>query len=112
MPLEWTDNWPYEPPQSYWGLVVPVYFCTALFLFAFCIYPAMHSQYDSELNDTSVVTDVFAHPPNHFKRLKEAKKTPRKKNTERSAMYSKSKPISPVSDLDLNDVSQVLYLEK
>jgi len=73
-PNSWYKEWIYEPPQAYWGLAVPVYFCTTLFLFAFCIYPAMHCSHDSELDEPSATTDSFSLPSNYFDELKKTSK--------------------------------------
>lgn len=153
LPTEWRDMLPYEPPQPYWGLAIPIYFCTTLFLFAFWIYPAMHGLHEGDLDDSTAVTDPYSLPLNYFEEQraksvhpKKIKKgtihkpqpsSPRKRNFDPTKRWTWStkdkedfeqqqqqkiqqrifgadacKPIPSVSDMDLNEVCQILYLKR
>lgn len=106
IPQSWTESWPYEPPQKYWAVAVPILFCTTLFLFAFCIYPAMHSRHDCELNDLSSITDHYAISAK--KKAKKLKDTI-KETTEHEDIHYKL--IQPALDMDLAKVCELLYME-
>lgn len=157
LPTHIIEQLPYEPPQQYWGLAVPIFLCTCLFLFAFCIYPAMHGLQDGKLDHSSAITDCHSLPRNYFEEqratarakaqlamqqrnvqlglndqlsLSMSLKTehlkldtgfenkrhtwatkPISKQHVRPAGFSADfcKPVSPVFDMDLEDVCKLLY---
>jgi len=135
IPVEMTHSWTYEPPQKYWAIAVPIFFCTGLFLFAFCIYPAMCSRHDGALDEPSAVRDKFAVrnirgkasleiPLYDFSYELGGTTEPRRRertNTGSSKwkLYDENAPktiinraIAPACDLDPLDVSKLLYLPK
>lgn len=157
LPTKIIQELPYEPPQQYWGLAVPVFLCTCLFLFAFCIYPAVHGLHDGKLDHSSAFTDCHSLPRNYFEEQRAAARAKaqlgmqqrnvrlgrndqlslcvslkdedqrivtgfeNKRHTWAAKNISKQnirpgfgadfcKPVSPVSDMDLDDVCKLLYL--
>jgi len=106
IPPEWTTSWPYEPPQKYWAAAIPIFFCTTLFIFAFCIYPSLNSLHDGELDDTSAFTD-----PNALTK-EQAMSMSSQVKINSNVKGSRDKPIPPAYDMDLNNVCQFLYLKK
>jgi len=131
LPTEWTRTLPYEPPQIYWAAALPIYFCTCLFFFAFCIYPALHSRHDGELDDQNSITDNFSLPKSQHDQDQEEKKVnmerivlpastsftnmriPFSSNSKKSSKKdSIQAQIPQISDLDLIDVCKILYAKK
>lgn len=156
LPVSVIQSLPYAPPQQYWGIAVPVFICTALFVFPFCIYPAFHGLHDCEFDEPSALTDPDAHSEHYFDQVRaqnQAKVGWRKRKDVggvgmeggcmksfqiSSEMYEKSKtltarekqfrdmqirpirafpasdtrPIPPVSDLELDMVCKRLYLQE
>jgi len=124
IPAEIIDTWPYQPPQKYWAASVPIFFSTALFLFAFFIYPSLHMVNDGESNDLSSITDRHALPPNktapHFRmssrdRRKNLRGLSLKLNDgcrkDRRVEELRGTPIPSAFDLKIEDVCQLLYLQ-
>lgn len=73
LPFSWIEKFPYAPPQQYWGLAVPVFFCTGLFMFAFCIYPALHGLHDGSFDSPSAISDPDSHAEGHFDQVRSKK---------------------------------------
>ena len=117
IPSAWTKTWAYAPPQKYWAVALPVFFCTTLFLFAFCIYPALHSIQDGAMNDLSAITDRFAIKPVPVPNvpIKTAKRLSLKRRiSERMRIITEDteRPIPVAGDMCLDEVCQTLYLKK
>jgi len=131
LPESVTSTWTYEPPQKYWAFAVPIFFCTSLFLFTFCIYPAMHSLHDGKLNELSAVEDsftvrstragiqipVFDDEMEEVVPRRSSRKRGRKTEStikfklyddENTTLYP-PREIPPAADLDLDQVCKLLY---
>jgi len=130
----------YSPPQRYWGLAVPIVATTGLFLFAFCIYPALHGLHETDLGSPSSITDPHAVRirPEDMKGipvpLRIQRTLPRDIITRKVATLVKSKtwsvqsispilpprkshsevllctPVAPVGDMDMDLVCRNLYI--
>jgi hypothetical protein len=133
IPTSVTKTWTYEPPQKYWAVAVPVFFCTVLFLFAFCIYPAMNSLHDGRMEEMSSIQDKNSIPssilneiPVYDEPLDEGRGRRRSlrisgNQVETFAdlkLYGNNvevhpqREIPPASDLDINEVCRLLYLNQ
>lgn len=111
LPTDVLESLPYEPPQQYWGLAVPIFLCTLLFLFAFCIYPALHGLQDGEMDDVNSFRDEHSLPHDYFQKQREkSRKKIKQIPQQRASASCNLKPVPPVSDLELDDVCQLLYL--
>lgn len=118
IPASIIDTWPYQPPQKYWAVAVPIFFCTALFLFAFFIYPSLHSVHDGELDDLSAITDRHAISrdaslPNLEQKVR-FRSDSRKRNHDNNRRDKMSEdlrgvPIPSASDIKIEDISRILY---
>jgi hypothetical protein len=110
-----TSTWlPYEPPQPYWGLAVPVFLCTALATFAFALYPALHSSHDpKDLHDLATVTDqhsVSQQSQNLSNFVQHFDNKKKKKNQSKEEIC-RHQPIAPAFDMELDEVCKMLYLK-
>lgn len=106
LPLSVIQSLPYAPPQQYWGLAVPVFVCTGLFVFAFGIYPALHGLNDCNFDDVSSITDPDSHSEDYFETVKcktiamstaqqvRRRKSPRKAFKVNTEIHEKSKTLS------------------
>jgi len=122
IPAEVIETWPYQPPQKYWAAAVPVFFCTVLFLFAFLIYPSLHLLHDGELDEPSAITDRHAFPQDEA--TLSSLTRDQRQNAPRSVSLKLNRgdtgdrrvnalreiPIPSASDMEIEDVSRILYL--
>lgn len=70
MPIDVIQSLPYPPPQQYWGIAIPVFFCSGLFMFALYIYPACHGLYDCTFDQPSAITDPDSHSEGYFENVR------------------------------------------
>ncbi|KAJ8668114.1 hypothetical protein QAD02_009777 [Eretmocerus hayati] len=75
-------------PSKYWAVALPIWFLTAIAVFAFAIYPAINMTLTPNIDDPRTITDEYC--------LEQRKSTP--------------SGIPPVSDIPITEVCRRLYL--
>jgi len=125
IPSDIIQTWPYQPPQKYWAAAVPIFFCTAFFVFAFFLYPSLHQINDGQLDEASALTDCHAHAIPRETRLWEGHGqdhtlqrklsldlTRRRGSGDKRVDELRELPIPAASDIDIEYVSKLLYLDE
>lgn len=98
LPLTVIQSLPYAPPQQYWGLAVPVFLCTGLFVFAFAIYPSLHGLHDCNFDSPSAITDSDSHSEDYFDQVRARRKNDISNVMGRKRKYSQGLSLKTVSN--------------
>lgn len=106
-------------PQRYWAIAVPIYIITAILLFGFIIYPSINLCMTPNFDDFRTITDETIKNKNHNQNSITSEincecvctnkfKCGQRQYLKMSTDF-KTKCIPSAEDLDITEVSRILY---